>query len=123
MAGITPGLPSLLYAHKLLRKAASVGIDPGGVEPSLDRIDAASAVLRSGGDDETVLGELLAGAVALARALGVDAESALRGWSVRFRTRFEAMEADAARDGVDLHTLAPAAAAARWETAGGALRS
>jgi tetrapyrrole methylase family protein/MazG family protein len=123
MAGITPGLPSLLYAHKLLRKAASVGIDPGGVEPSLDRIDAANASLRSGGDDETVLGELLAGAVALARALGVDAESALRGWSVRFRTRFEAMEADAARDGVDLHTLAPAAAAARWETAGGTLRS
>ena len=27
--GITPGLPSLLYTHKLFRKAASVGLDPG----------------------------------------------------------------------------------------------
>ena len=29
VSGITPGLPSLLYAHKLFRKAASVGLDPG----------------------------------------------------------------------------------------------
>jgi tetrapyrrole methylase family protein/MazG family protein len=123
MDGITPGLPSLLYAHKLLRKAASVGLDPGGVAASLDRIDVATAALRAGADDELVLGELLAGAVALARALGFDAESALRGWSVRFRTRFEAMEADAAREGVDLAALDPGAAAARWDAAGPTVRS
>ena len=37
VAGITPGLPSLLYAHKLYRKAASVGLDPGDVDESLAR--------------------------------------------------------------------------------------
>ena len=47
----------------------------------------------------------------------VDAESALRGWSVRFRTRFEAMEHSAARDGVDLHDLDPAELRDRWATA------
>jgi tetrapyrrole methylase family protein/MazG family protein len=119
MAGITPGLPSLLYAHKLWRKAASVGLDPGGVEASLERVEGASARLRARDDDEAVLGELLAATVTLARALGVDAESALRGWSVRFRTRFEAMERSAAHDGVDLHELDPAEVLTRWTAASG----
>jgi tetrapyrrole methylase family protein/MazG family protein len=114
VAEITPGLPSLLYAHKLLRKAASVGLDPGDTEASLERIVAACTLLQADGDQEAVLGELLAAAVALARALGVDAESALRGWSARFRERFEALERDAARDGLDLAALEPAAVADRW---------
>jgi tetrapyrrole methylase family protein/MazG family protein len=114
VAGITPGLPSLLYAHKLLRKAASVGLDPGGTEESLERIVAACTVLPADGDREAVLGELLAAAVALARAVGVDAESALHGWAAGFRDRIEALERAAARDGVDLTALEPAAVADRW---------
>ena len=43
------------------------------------------------------LGDLLAATVALARAGGVDTESALRGWSARFRERFERIEHLAAR--------------------------
>src|SRR5918994_2145123 len=94
VAGITPGLPSLLYAHKLMRKAASIGLDPGGRDDALRRLDAVLAELRTddGRDLETQLGDLLAAAIVLARSGGVDAESALRGWAVRFRRRFEAME-------------------------------
>jgi tetrapyrrole methylase family protein / MazG family protein len=116
VAGITPGLPSLLYAHKLLRKAASVGLDPGDVDESLLRVDAAVASLRSpeGADEDTALGELLAASVALARSLGVDAESALRGWSARFRSRFERVEQLAADRAVDLHALAPDDVRALW---------
>ncbi|HEY8218307.1 MAG TPA: nucleoside triphosphate pyrophosphohydrolase [Acidimicrobiia bacterium] len=117
VAGITPGLPSLLYAHKLLRKAASVGLEPDDVARSLARIDAAVAVLRAAGgtDEEQALGELLAATVALARALGVDTESALRGWSARFRARFERMEQLALDRDLDLHALAPAEVEALWE--------
>ena len=120
VAGITPGLPSLLYAHKLLRKAASVGLDPGDVEGSLARVDAAVTAMRSRDvdDAEAVLGELLAASVALARALGVDTESALRGWSAGFRSRFERMERLAAERGVDLHALAPADVEVLWAAAG-----
>jgi tetrapyrrole methylase family protein / MazG family protein len=114
VAGITPGLPSLLYAHKLLRKAASIGLDPGDAETSLERIVAACTMLQADSDQEAVLGELLAAAVALARVLGIDAESALRGWTVRFRDRFEALERGAAAEGVDLTALEPAAVADRW---------
>ena len=119
VAGITPGLPSLLYAHKLYRKAASVGLDPGDVDTSLARVDAAAAAMRAGSaDEERVLGELLAACVALSRALGVDTESALRGWSATFRARFEAMEHLAADRGLDLHTLGPDAVEALWADAG-----
>jgi tetrapyrrole methylase family protein / MazG family protein len=115
VAGITPGLPSLLYAHKLLRKGASVGLDPGDVAASLDRIDGSTARLRAGAaDPEAVLGELLAAAVALARALGVDTESALRGWAARFKERFETMERTAASQGLDLHTMTSAQVEALW---------
>ena len=116
VAGITPGLPSLLYAHKLLRKGASVGLDPGDVAVSLERIEAATAALGSDSelDQEAVLGDLLAASVALARAMGVDTESALRGWSARFKDRFEAMERMAADRGLELHTMAPADVEALW---------
>ena len=105
MDGITPGLPSLLYAHKLLRKAASVGLDPGGVDavprPRRRRHRGAPRRHRRRGDARR--------APRRGRGprpgAGVDGESALRGWSVRFRTRFEAMEAAAAEDGVDLSAL------------------
>jgi tetrapyrrole methylase family protein/MazG family protein len=120
VVGITPGLPSLLYAHKLYRKAASVGLDPGDVDASLARVDAAVETMRADQSDaDTALGELLAASVALARALSVDTESALRGWSARFRTQFEAMEHLAQARGADLHTLGAADVAVLWDEAGG----
>jgi tetrapyrrole methylase family protein/MazG family protein len=121
VAGITPGLPSLLYAHKLMRKAASVGLDPGGRDDALRRLDAVLAELRTGGDQdlEARLGDLLAAAIVLARSGGVDAESALRGWAVRFRRRFEAMERLADARQLELPALTPAAVAALWIETGG----
>lgn len=120
VAGITPGLASLLYAHKLLRKAASVGLDPGGAGESLDRIVAATEVLRRGDrvESERALGELLAAAVAFARTESIDAESSLRGWSARFKDRFEAMERLAVERGLDLHAMEPTDVAALWEELG-----
>jgi tetrapyrrole methylase family protein / MazG family protein len=121
VAGIMPGLPSLLYAHKLMRKAASVGLDPGGREDALRRLDAVLAELRTGAgrDLETQLGDLLAAAIVLARSGGVDAESALRGWAVRFRRRFEAMERLAEARQLELPALTPQVVATLWIESGG----
>jgi tetrapyrrole methylase family protein / MazG family protein len=117
---ITPGLPALLYAHKLYRKAASVGLDPGGADVALDRIEAAVSVLAnvSEPDREAALGELLAASVVLARAEGVDAESVLAGWALRFRRRFESMEALARDRGLDLSSLDPSQVEALWDETG-----
>jgi tetrapyrrole methylase family protein/MazG family protein len=107
VAGITPGLPALLTAHKLYRKAASVGMDPGDAEVAAARLVAASEEATHAPPEafEAALGEVLAAAVVLARAHGVDAESTLTGWTRRFRDRFLAMEAMAAERGTDLSEL------------------
>jgi tetrapyrrole methylase family protein/MazG family protein len=77
MDGIPGDLPSLLYAHKVQRKAASAGVE---VDPGVT--DAATATT-----DEEV-GALLFGVVALARRAGVDPEAALRATTARFRDDF-----------------------------------
>ncbi len=99
MDGIPPHLPSLLYAHKVQRKAASVGL-----EPSTD-----------GGDD---VGAALFALVAAARHAGIDPESALRATTLRFRNRFVAVERLAAERGVELRSAAAAEVAALWDGVG-----
>jgi tetrapyrrole methylase family protein/MazG family protein len=121
VAGITPGLPSLLYTHKLFRKAASVGLEPGSRADALDRLAGALAALQRADDPGAVeagLAELLAAAVVLARSAGIDAESVLRGWAARFRDRFVALEALATARDVDLATADSATVQELWsETA------
>jgi tetrapyrrole methylase family protein/MazG family protein len=107
VAGITPGLPSLLYTHKLFRKAASVGLGIDDVDAALDRIDTALTGLRAGDDVESQLAQVLAATVIVARAGGVDAESALRGWAADYRRRFEQVEREAAEQDVDIPSLWP----------------
>jgi MazG family protein len=118
--GISPGLASLLYAHKLYRKAASIGLDPGSDAEALDRAALAVGALRDAdaAATEERLGDLLAAAVVLARARGVDAETALRGWIARFRDRFVRMEELAAAGDVDLAAAPPDRVAALWIEAG-----
>ncbi|MGQ0803569.1 MAG: nucleoside triphosphate pyrophosphohydrolase [Actinomycetota bacterium] len=117
VAGITPGLPSLLYAHKLFRKAASIGLDPGSAADARDRLSGTVARLEradEAAEVEDALGELLAAAVVLARSAGIDAESVLRGWAARFRERFEAMEALAVERGMDLAAVEPGEVEQLW---------
>jgi len=106
--GITPGLPSLLYVQKLLRKASSVGLS---VELSTTEVPAAE----DGG--EAALGDALA-AIALAGARqGIDVESALNAWAERFRARFRRMEQLAEADGVNLSAAEPSVVQALWNQA------
>lgn len=120
--GISPRLPSLLYAHKLYRKAETVGLEPGRDVEAIDRAAGALTRLRAsegdGAGTEAALGDLLAAAVAVARARGVDAETALRGWAARFRDRFVRMEHLARERDVDLGAVAPDVVAALWIEAG-----
>jgi tetrapyrrole methylase family protein / MazG family protein len=81
--GVPGNLPSLLYAHKILRKAASLGLEP--------ELVASSPVAGvADGDD---LGDLLLAVVQLARRLEVDPEAALRAAAGRVRDEAAAVEA------------------------------
>jgi XTP/dITP diphosphohydrolase len=85
--GVPAALPALQYAGKLLARAAEAGVRPerGDVGARLDAVGDAE-------DDDArarEVGLLLLDIVALAEDHGVDAESALRAASWRFRDRVE----------------------------------
>jgi tetrapyrrole methylase family protein/MazG family protein len=109
MDEVPRALPSLLYAHKLFRKAASGGLEWDGAaeaerlvgpEPTGERIGAALGAL-----------------VYAARAAGLDAESALRAWADGFRERFRAVERAARDRGTTIEHLAPDERARLWAQA------
>lgn len=120
--GISPALPSTLYALKLFRKAATVGLAPADRTAALADLDAAVARLAdpttgTGTDGDPAVGDLLAAAVAVARAEGVDAESALRAWAARFRNTFRSAEALAVAEGTTLRDAGPDTARDLWRRA------
>jgi tetrapyrrole methylase family protein/MazG family protein len=117
--GISPALPSLLYTLKLLRKGATVGLGAQDRAVALAELEGAAARLRErdadvAADEDPVVGDLLAAAVAVARTEGIDAESALRGWAARFRERFRAAERLAVERGTTLRDADPATTAELW---------
>jgi tetrapyrrole methylase family protein/MazG family protein len=123
MDGIPGDLPSLLYAHKIQRKAASVGFDWDDLAGTLPKIEEEAAELASAvaihgpGSEEAreELGDLLFSAVNAARHAGVDPETALREATAKFRRRFVAVEALAAERGVELAALDLAALDQLWD--------
>ena len=112
MEGIAGDLPSLLYAHKVQRKAASVG-----VEPDVALAEATARAFGSRPPTHEEVGALLFGVVDLARRAGVDPEAALRGVSGTFRDRFQAVERLAEERGVDLSETTADEVAALWKKA------
>ncbi len=79
-----------------------------------------AALARRAGDvpadeAERRLGEALAAAVYLARLVGLDGESALRGWAGRFKERFQRLEALAAERGEKVESIPPQDVATLWE--------
>jgi uncharacterized protein YabN with tetrapyrrole methylase and pyrophosphatase domain len=109
--GITPGLPALLYAQKLLRKAAAIGLQSDVVVPGPPL------------SDEEALGDALAALVVGGSLAGLDGESALSAWSQRFRARFVQMETMAEAEGVDLAAAEPAVVERLWRAAGSSANS
>lgn len=95
--GVAIGLPALLRAEKLQKRAARTGFDwpdPSGARAKIDEeiaeIEAASPAER-----EEEIGDLLFAVVNWSRHLGVDPEAALRVANAKFERRFKAMEAEA----------------------------
>jgi tetrapyrrole methylase family protein/MazG family protein len=119
MDGVSRHLPSLLYAHKLYRKAGSAGIDFGTAGDSLARATAELQALAEpglyAGEAERRLGEALAAVVHLARLAGIDGESALRGWAGRFKERFQTLERLAAEQGGTVESMPPSTVATLWD--------
>jgi tetrapyrrole methylase family protein/MazG family protein len=109
MDGIPGNLPSLAYATKVQKKAASVGFDWASVDGALPKVAEELHELEAALDDPAAardeLGDLLFAVCNVARHCGIDPESALRAATAKFRTRFEHVEQLANDRGLDLHEL------------------
>jgi MazG family protein len=96
---VSAGLPAVLEAFQITTKAARVGFDWPQPEAFLGKIEEEMRELREAARPPAQprrvteeVGDLLFAAVSLARVLGVDPESALKGANRKFRRRFGHIE-------------------------------
>jgi ATP diphosphatase len=105
LGGVPVALPALTRAVKLQDKAAKVGFDWPSAGPVIDKIREEIAEVEAeiaAGDVKAAAGEagdLLFAVANLARHLGVDPETALRGTNDKFTRRFCAIEDALAAEG------------------------
>ncbi|MEC3860624.1 nucleoside triphosphate pyrophosphohydrolase [Mesobacterium sp. TK19101] len=96
------GLPALLRAVKLQKRAARVGFDWPSTDEVIDKIVEEAQELRETSSPEhrfEEFGDLLFVMANLARHLDIDPEAALRAANTKFTRRFAYIEAALARDG------------------------
>lgn len=123
--GIPPALPALMRALEVSKRVVKVGFEWPTVAEVLDKVDEELAELRaeivSGDTARTAdeLGDLFFTLVNVARHLKVDPEDALRRMTLRFATRFRAVELSAEESGRTVSDLTLAEMEAAWQAAKG----
>ncbi len=98
LAGVALGLPALLRAEKLQKRAARVGFDwPDADGPRAKVVEEIDEIATAPDDRARAeeMGDLLFAVVNWARHMGIDPEAALRAANAKFERRFAAMEAEA----------------------------
>ena len=119
--GISSGLPALMRAEKVQKKAARVGFDWSEAAPVVAKIreelSEVEAELPAGSPAkiEEEIGDLLFSVVNLARKLKVDGETALQRATDKFAMRFRAVEALARERGISLENLTLAELDVLWD--------
>jgi MazG family protein len=127
LSGLPVALPSLLRAHRLGARAASVGFDwqkAGDVIAKIrEEVDEVQEVLSSDVVDarraEEEMGDLLFAIANLSRKLGIEPESALRKANEKFTRRFTTMEIAIESSDRRIQDLDPDALESAWEEAKG----
>jgi len=98
--GVAVGLPALLRAQKLQKRAARVGFDWPSTDQVLDKIVEEAGELVEAREQftqeeiEEEFGDLMFVMVNLGRHLGIESETALRTANAKFTRRFEGVEAE-----------------------------
>lgn len=123
--GIAAGLPPMLRALKLQKRAARVGFDWADMDDIIAKLDEETAELRAevsrtGVDQKRVIdevGDVLFVAVNLARRSGVDPETALMSCNSKFEKRFRYIEHHAQKNGKSLRDMSLDDMEALWQEA------
>ena len=123
LSSVKAGQPALTRAMELQRKASTVGFDWNDPRAVLHKIreeaDEIEAALDHGDANELAAetGDLLFALVNLARHVGADPESALRGTNAKFERRFAYIERALAAQGRSLESATLAEMDALWNAA------
>lgn len=121
--GVPVTMPALMRAMDISKKAAKAGFEWPDAAAVLDKVQEEISELRAeieAGDKPRAaeeMGDLLFSLVNIARWLKIDPEESLRRMVDRFRSRFHAMESEAARNERDLKSLTPEEWDVYWEQA------
>ena len=134
--GVPVSFPALMQAQKISRKAAAVGFEWDSLEDvwdqvrsEIDELDEAYAIAPKAengkveGDPaatarvEDEFGDVLFSLVNVARRMGIDSESSLRGACRKFRSRWSFVEVEAARRGARAEDLSTAEMNELWNAA------
>lgn len=115
--GVALALPALMRAEKIQKRAARVGFDWPDTQGPADKVreELQELLEAEQADQLEEAGDLLFAAVNLTRAMGIDAEVALRAANAKFEYRFRAMEKLAAERGVDFSALSLDQQEALWQ--------
>jgi len=116
--GVPLALPALIQAQEYQDRAARVGFDWPGVEGVLDKIAEEIQEVREVTNEQELmeeLGDLFFALVNLARWKKVDAESALRETSMKFKKRFGYIEKEARKQGHKLPEMTLDEMEALWQ--------
>lgn len=121
--GVPPQLPALQQAARIQEKASRVGFDwkrPDDVWKKVrEELDEFRSALDSGSEKEREeeFGDLLFSLVNHSRFLGINAEGALRGAIRKFVSRFQSVEEEIRKSGVDIRDCSPEELERLWERA------
>ena len=129
LSGISLGMPAMIAASKLSGRAAHAGFDWQNIEDLLSKLEEETNELRAElkevrGKDipadlrnrmEDEVGDMMLVMVNVARFLKLDAESALRKASQKFKRRFQRMEAGIREAGRKLEGMPPEEMEEFWQ--------
>lgn len=119
LEGVPRSLPALMEAQKVSRKAASAGFEWETVTDVWDKVAEERAEFEAEApgtaERELEFGDLLFALVNVARKEGIDAESALRASTAKFRERWAAMENATYEGGVALESLTTEQLNSLWD--------
>jgi len=120
--GVVEAAPSLTHAQKMQQKAKRIGFDWQSIDGPLEKIreetEEVSRAIQDGDNDAVTneLGDLLFAVVNVARHLDIDAESALRRATQKFRSRVEAVQQLAHQQGREISEMSLKELDHLWDT-------
>lgn len=105
---VTKGLPALLRAQKLQKKAAKVGFEWANSDDAFAKVEEEIAEFKAAKTDdekEEEFGDILLAFANYGRMEGINAEESLRKANNKFLKRFQGMEAECAQNSTSLSSL------------------